>query len=81
MRTHESHRALGREGYAVNHKKLFRLYRAEKLAVRRRGRAQAGHLGMWFEIARFTVELTLGVRIFSRVSRHHFESSLEFFEI
>src|SRR5581483_8471000 len=26
-----------REGYRVNHKKLFRLYREEKLAVRRRG--------------------------------------------
>ena len=25
------------EGYLVNHKKLFRLYREEKLAVRRRG--------------------------------------------
>ena len=31
------HVLLGREGYAVNHKKLFRLYREEKLAVRRRG--------------------------------------------
>ena len=28
---------LKREGYVVNHKKLFRLYREEKLAVRRRG--------------------------------------------
>jgi putative transposase len=28
---------LKREGYLVNHKKLFRLYREEKLAVRRRG--------------------------------------------
>src|SRR5438132_13396395 len=26
-----------REGYVINHKKLFRLYREEKLAVRRRG--------------------------------------------
>ena len=26
-----------REGYAVNHKRLFRLYREERLAVRRRG--------------------------------------------
>lgn len=31
------HVLLRREGYAVNHKKLFRLYREEKLAVRRRG--------------------------------------------
>ncbi|PWJ91179.1 helix-turn-helix protein [Mesorhizobium loti] len=28
---------LRREGLVVNHKKLFRLYREEKLAVRRRG--------------------------------------------
>jgi putative transposase len=31
------HVLLRREGYAVNHKRLFRLYREEKLAVRRRG--------------------------------------------
>ena len=31
------HVLLGREGYVVNHKRLFRLYREEKLAVRRRG--------------------------------------------
>ncbi|WP_183258049.1 IS3 family transposase [Bradyrhizobium sp. CIR48] len=31
------HVLLEREGYRVNHKKLFRLYREEKLAVRRRG--------------------------------------------
>ena len=31
------HVLLKREGYVVNHKKLFRLYREEKLAVRRRG--------------------------------------------
>ena len=31
------HVLLKREGYMVNHKKLFRLYREEKLAVRRRG--------------------------------------------
>lgn len=31
------HVLLKREGYAVNHKKLFRLYCEEKLAVRRRG--------------------------------------------
>jgi transposase InsO family protein len=31
------HILLKQEGYAVNHKKLFRLYREEKLAVRRRG--------------------------------------------
>lgn len=31
------HVLLRREGHVVNHKKLFRLYREEKLAVRRRG--------------------------------------------
>jgi hypothetical protein len=31
------HVLLKREGYLVNHKKLFRLYRREKIAVRRRG--------------------------------------------
>src|SRR5437879_9526137 len=31
------HVLLKREGYLINHKKLFRLYREEKLAVRRRG--------------------------------------------
>ncbi len=31
------HVLLKREGYAINHKKLFRLYREERLAVRRRG--------------------------------------------
>lgn len=31
------HVLLKREGFVVNHKKLFRLYREEKLAVRRRG--------------------------------------------
>ncbi|RXG84489.1 IS3 family transposase, partial [Bradyrhizobium zhanjiangense] len=31
------HVLLKREGYRINHKKLFRLYREERLAVRRRG--------------------------------------------
>jgi putative transposase len=31
------HVLLKREGYVINHKKLFRLYREDKLAVRRRG--------------------------------------------
>ncbi|WP_439402321.1 IS3 family transposase [Bradyrhizobium sp. DASA03068] len=31
------HVLLKREGFAINHKKLFRLYREEKLVVRRRG--------------------------------------------
>jgi putative transposase len=31
------HVLLKREGYVVNHKKLFRLYRQERLAVRHRG--------------------------------------------
>jgi len=36
------HVLLRREGYLMNHKKLFRLHREEKLAVRRRcGRKRA----------------------------------------
>ena len=31
------HLLLGREGFAVNHKKLYRIYREEKLVVRKRG--------------------------------------------
>ncbi len=31
------HVLLGREGFVVNHKRLFRLYREERLTVRRRG--------------------------------------------
>jgi len=31
------HVLLRREGYQVNHKRLFRIYREEKLMVRRRG--------------------------------------------
>ena len=31
------HVLLKREGHAVNHKRLFRLYREERLSVRRRG--------------------------------------------
>jgi putative transposase len=31
------HVLLKREGYVINHKRLFRLYREEKLTVRRRG--------------------------------------------
>src|SRR5438067_1761562 len=31
------HVLLKREGYMINHKRLFRLYREEKLTVRRRG--------------------------------------------
>ena len=38
------HVLLKREGYLVNHKKLFRLYREERLAVRRRA-AASGPLG------------------------------------
>jgi putative transposase len=33
---------LKREGHLVNHKKLFRLYREEKLTVRRRGGRKRG---------------------------------------
>ncbi|ESZ10632.1 hypothetical protein X737_31270 [Mesorhizobium sp. L48C026A00] len=38
VRTLMSSATSRREGYVVNHKRLFRLYREEKLAVRRRGR-------------------------------------------
>ncbi len=31
------HVLLGRKGFVVNHKRLFRLYREERLTVRRRG--------------------------------------------
>ena len=31
------HFYLGKEGFVVNHKRLFRLYREERLMVRRRG--------------------------------------------
>src|ERR1700687_5574692 len=37
------HVLLKREGYVINHKRLFRLYREEKLAVRRRGGIGAGN--------------------------------------
>src|ERR1700692_1456977 len=37
------HVLLKREGYVINHKRLFRLYREEKLAVRRRGGVGAGN--------------------------------------
>mgnify|MGYP001085498425 CR=1 FL=1 len=37
------HVLLKREGYRGNYKKLFRLYREEKLAVRRRGGRVAWH--------------------------------------
>ena len=36
------HVLLKREGHLVNHKRLFRLYREEKLAVRRRGGRNEG---------------------------------------
>ena len=41
------HVLLRREGFTVNHKRLFRLYREERLMVRRRRRSQAsfGHAG------------------------------------
>jgi putative transposase len=37
------HVLLRREGFTVNHKRLFRLYREEHLMVRRRG----GRSGLW----------------------------------
>ena len=37
------HVMLKREGYVVNHKRLFRLYREEKLTVRRRGGRKRAH--------------------------------------
>ena len=39
------HILLAREGHRLNHKKLLRLYRAERLGVRRRGRCKRA-LGM-----------------------------------
>src|SRR5664279_6182542 len=39
------HVLLRREGYVVNHKRLFRLYREEKLTVRRRGGRDDGDEG------------------------------------
>lgn len=42
------HIMLKREGTLVNHKKLFRLYREEKLSVRKRGgRKRAIELAQW----------------------------------
>jgi hypothetical protein len=41
------HVLLKREGYLVNHKKLFRLYREERLAVRRRGGGRAAAHRRW----------------------------------
>jgi putative transposase len=40
------HVLLKREGHKVNHKKLFRLYREEKLSVRRRGFESFQRIGM-----------------------------------
>ncbi|MEY9104600.1 hypothetical protein ABH999_000796 [Bradyrhizobium yuanmingense] len=40
------HVLLKREGYLINHKKLFRLYREERLAVRRRGGRKRA-IGTW----------------------------------
>ncbi|MDB5657629.1 MAG: family transposase [Cypionkella sp.] len=37
------HVFLRREGFDLNHKRLFRIYREEQLHVRRPGRAQAGY--------------------------------------
>jgi len=37
---------LEREGHAMNRKKLYRLYREEKLMVRRRVGAASGRLGL-----------------------------------
>ena len=36
------HELLRREGWQVNHKRIERLYREEKLAIRRRGRQKRG---------------------------------------
>jgi len=33
---------LAREGHTLNHKKLYRLYREERLTLRRRGRRKTG---------------------------------------
>ena len=49
------HELLRREGFRVNHKRIERLYREEKLAIRRRGRQKrglGGHTaGGWCPIA------------------------------
>jgi putative transposase len=37
---------LRREGFAVNHKRLFRIYREERLMVRKRGGTQARDPGV-----------------------------------
>ena len=37
------HVMLRREGFVVNHKRLFRLYREERLTVRRRGGRKRAH--------------------------------------
>ena len=49
------HVLLKREGYLINHKKLFRLYREEKLTVRRRGCCfeRCRILGMRFGVMSF----------------------------
>lgn len=49
------HELLRREGFRVNHKRIERLYREEKLAIRRRGRQKRGlgghSVGAWCPIA------------------------------
>jgi putative transposase len=49
------HELLRREGWRVNHKRVHRLYREEKLAIRRRGRQKRGGggamAGQWCPIA------------------------------
>lgn len=57
------HVLLKREGYLFNHKKLFRLYREEKLTVRRRGgrkRAIGTRRRCWFHDADGKGELRAG---------------------
>jgi len=62
------HVLLKREGYVINHKKLFRLYREEKLAVRRRGgrkRAIGPGRRYWFLQRPTTVGRSTSYRISS----------------
>ncbi len=60
------HVLLKREGYAINHTKLFRLYREEELAVRRRGgrkRAIGTRAPMTVPMARTTAGRSTSSRI------------------
>ena len=68
------HVLLRREGYLMNHKKLLRLHREEKLAVRRRcGRKRAieTKLRCWFLRCRGTLRRL--IPIYESIRRHQQE--------